>query len=116
MEVAADELGAVNVRVNAVRPGLVKTSANTRLFDNAATMELFKEQEPLGRHGVPDDIASGVRYLAGPESSWVTGQSFAIEGGLELRKAPYLEGTVRARFGDDLVDACLAGKLPDSFF
>jgi hypothetical protein len=43
----------------------------------------------------------------------VTGQSFAIEGGNELRKAPYLEGTVRARWGDDVVDACLAGQLPD---
>jgi hypothetical protein len=54
-----------------------------------------------------------VRYLAGPESAWVTGQSFAIEGGNELRKAPYLENTVRARWGDDVVDACLAGQLPD---
>ena len=116
MEVAADELGAVNVRVNAVRPGLVKTSANTRLFDNQDTLKKFTDEKPLGRTGVPDDIAAGVRYLAGPESSWVTGQSFAIEGGNELRKAPYLEGTVRARFGDDVVDACLAGKLPENFF
>ena len=113
MRAAADELGAVNVRVNAVRPGLVQTNSNTRLFDNQATLDLFVEQKPLGRTGVPDDIAAGVRYLAGPESAWVTGQSFAIEGGNELRKAPYLEGTVRARWGDDVVDACLAGQLPD---
>jgi NAD(P)-dependent dehydrogenase (short-subunit alcohol dehydrogenase family) len=116
METAADELGPLNVRVNAVRPGLVKTNANTRLFDNAATLKQFTDEKPLGRTGVPDDIAAGVRYLAGPESSWVTGQSFAIEGGNELRKAPYLEGTVRARYGDEVVDACLAGKLPDQFF
>ena len=113
MRAAADELGAVNVRVNAVRPGLVQTNSNTRLFDDQATLDLFIEQKPLGRTGVPDDIAAGVRYLAGPESAWVTGQSFAIEGGNELRKAPYLEGTVRARWGDDVVDACLAGQLPD---
>ena len=90
----------------------MKTSANTRLFDNEATLKQFTDEKPLGRTGVPDDIAAGVRYLAGPESSWVTGQSFAIEGGNELRKAPYLEGTVRLRYGDDVVDACLAGKLP----
>ena len=116
MKVAADELGALNVRVNAVRPGLVKTNANTRLFDNETTLKQFTDEKPLGRTGVPDDIAAGVRYLAGPESSWVTGQSFAIEGGNELRKAPYLEQTVRARFGDDVVDACLAGRLPDQAF
>ena len=112
MRAAADELGAVNVRVNAVRPGLVQTNSNTRLFDDQATLDLFIEQKPLGRTGVPDDIAAGVRYLAGPESAWVTGQSFAIEGGNELRKAPYLEATVRARWGDVVVDACLAGQLP----
>ena len=80
------------------------------------TLKKFTDEKPLGRTGVPDDIAAGVRYLPAPKSSWVTGKSFAIEGGNELRKAPYLEGTVRARFGHDVVDACLAGKLPENFF
>jgi NAD(P)-dependent dehydrogenase (short-subunit alcohol dehydrogenase family) len=61
---------------------------------------------------VPDDIAAGVRYLAGPESSWVTGQSIGIEGGNELTKAPYLESLVRKRFGDDAIEAALAGRIP----
>ena len=39
---------------------------------------------PLHRIGLPPDIAAGVRYLAGPESSHVTGQSFAIDGGSEI--------------------------------
>jgi len=66
----------------------------------------------LGRTGIPDDIAAGVRYLAGPEASWVTGQSLGIEGGNEMTKAPYLEGLVRKRFGDEAIDAALAGKIP----
>jgi NAD(P)-dependent dehydrogenase (short-subunit alcohol dehydrogenase family) len=110
---AALELAPLNVRVNAVRPGLVKTDATKDgLFKNEPVMAQFLEQKPLGRTGVPDDIAAGVRYLAGPESSWVTGQSFGIEGGAELARAPYLESLVRSRFGDDAIDAALSGKIP----
>lgn len=111
---AALELAPLNIRVNAVRPGLVKTDATKDgLFKNEPVMAQFLEQKPLGRTGVPDDIAAGVRYLAGPESSWVTGQSFGIEGGAELARAPYLESLVRSRFGDDAIDAALAGTIPD---
>ncbi len=109
---AALELGHLNIRVNAVRPGLVKTdTTKDGLFKNEPVIQQFIEEKPLGRTGVPDDIAAGVRYLAGPESSWVTGQSIGIEGGNELTKAPYLESLVRKRFGDDAIDAALAGKL-----
>ena len=41
------------------------------------------------------------------------GQSFAIEGGNELRKAPNLEDVVRRRYGDDAVDATIAGRIPN---
>jgi NAD(P)-dependent dehydrogenase (short-subunit alcohol dehydrogenase family) len=111
MRAAADELGPLKVRLNAVRPGLVRTGNNDRLFEPEIN-KLFLEQKPLGRTGVPDDIAAGVRYLAGPESSWVTGQSFGIEGGNELRKAPLLENLIRKRWGDEVIDAALAGRNP----
>jgi NAD(P)-dependent dehydrogenase (short-subunit alcohol dehydrogenase family) len=110
---AALELGHLNIRVNAVRPGLVKTdTTKDGLFKNDAVIQQFIAEKPLGRTGVPDDIAAGVRYLAGPESSWVTGQSLGIEGGNELTKAPYLESLVRKRFGDAPIDAALAGNIP----
>lgn len=109
---AALELAPLGIRVNAVRPGLVKTEATKDgLFANAPVMERFLAEKPLGRTGVPDDIAAGVRYLAGPESGWVTGQSIGIEGGNELTKAPYLEQLVRKRFGDAAIDAALAGRI-----
>jgi len=111
---AALELGKLNIRVNAVRPGLVKTdTTKDGLFKNEPVIAQFVAEKPLGRTGVPDDIAAGVRYLAGPESSWVTGQSLGIEGGNELTKAPYLESLVRKRFGDAAIDAALAGRIPD---
>ncbi len=96
---AADEPGHLQIRVNAVRPGLTQTAiaSSVRLFENTALIEEFVREKPLGRTGVPDDIAAGIRYFAGPESAWVTGQSLAIEGGNELRKAPSFEGLARKR-------------------
>ncbi|HEY2303302.1 MAG TPA: SDR family oxidoreductase [Acidimicrobiales bacterium] len=110
---AAMELSPLRIRVNAVRPGLVETDTTRNgLFKNEAVMQQFLVEKPLGRTGVPDDIAAGVRYLAGPESSWVTGQSIGIEGGAEMVRAPYLESLVRSRFGDEAIDAALAGRIP----
>ena len=111
---AALELSPLKIRVNAVRPGLVQTEATkTGLFANEDAMRAFLEQKPLGRTGVPDDIAAAIRYLAGPESSWVTGQSIGVEGGNELTRAPYLEFLVRKRFGDEAISAALSGQIPN---
>lgn len=114
VRVAADELGAFDIRVNAVRPGLTKTDSNNvgMLFSDPEIIADFVAQKPLGRTGTPEDIAAGVRFLAGPESSWVTGQSIAIEGGNELRKAPSLEKVARARYGDEKIDVALQGRIP----
>lgn len=85
---AADELGASGVRVNAVRPGLVPTDLATPLAANDGIVADYIAQMPLGRLGTVEDIAQGVRYLCGPESAWVTGQCFAIDGGHTLRRGP----------------------------
>lgn len=88
IRVAASELGSRGIRVNAVRPGLTAAATTQGYIHLEELTNSFLERVPLGRLGVPDDIAPGVRYLAGPESSWVTGQSFAIDGGNEVRGAP----------------------------
>ena len=85
VRVAADELGAYGVRVNTVRPGMTRTAATAAAFDNAEMIAAFVDGQPIGRGGEPDDIARAIRYLAGPESSWVTGQHLAIDGGHTLR-------------------------------
>jgi NAD(P)-dependent dehydrogenase (short-subunit alcohol dehydrogenase family) len=107
---AALELAPLHVRVNAVRAGLIRSDATrTHLRDNA---DVIVSERPLSRAGEPTDMAEAVRYLAGPESAWVTGQSFAVDGGTELTKAPsYLEAVTRRRVGDDIVDAALRGNV-----
>lgn len=109
---AADELAPANVRVNAVRPGMTKTAATAGMFENDAVIAPFVEQMPMGRAGLPDDIAQGVRFLAVPESGWMTGQSFAIDGGHELRRNPNLTAVARGLFGDEAIDAVQRGEAP----
>jgi NAD(P)-dependent dehydrogenase (short-subunit alcohol dehydrogenase family) len=95
----ADELGPLGVRANAVRPGLVPTELAAPLANDPAVVDDYLTQMPLGRLGTPDDVAAAVRYLAGPESSWVTGQVFAVDGGHTLRRGPYVDSMVEQFFG-----------------
>ncbi len=85
VRVAANELGALGVRVNAVRPGLTRTPTTEAAFAHERMLGAFLAAQPIGRPGEPDDIAHAVRYLVGPESSWVTGQLLTVDGGHTLR-------------------------------
>jgi NAD(P)-dependent dehydrogenase (short-subunit alcohol dehydrogenase family) len=88
VKVAADELGRSKVRVNAVRPGLVDTELVAGIFATEEVLDSYLTQTPLGRAGQPDEIAELVRFLAGPESAWITGQAISIDGGHSLRRGP----------------------------
>lgn len=110
---AADELSSANIRVNAVRPGMTRTEATGQMFDAPDVIGAFLEQIPLGRGGDPADIAAGVRFLAGPESGWVTGQSFAVDGGHELRRNPDLTAMVGLIYGEEALAAVKAGRSPE---
>jgi NAD(P)-dependent dehydrogenase (short-subunit alcohol dehydrogenase family) len=109
---SAEELARFKIRVNAVRPGLTRTEATSDLFNNPEVYKRFAEEKPLGRLGEPEDVSAGVRYLAGPESSWVTGQSIGIEGGNELRKAPDMAEMVKVIYGEEAFQQVLKGKAP----
>jgi NAD(P)-dependent dehydrogenase (short-subunit alcohol dehydrogenase family) len=110
VRVAADELAATGVRFNSVRPGLIRTERNAHLTEDEHTRALFLDEKPLRRLGTVDDVAAAVRYLVGPEASWVTGVSFAVDGGNELRRAPSLAAAARRRYGSGAVDAALTGQ------
>lgn len=99
---AADELGAFGIRVNGVRPGLVPTGASDPLVTHDATREDYLAQMPIGRLGTVDDIASAVRFLAGDESSWITGQILSVDGGHTLRRGPDLTPLLAGHFADAL--------------
>lgn len=85
VRVAADELGEHGIRVNSVRPGMTRTPTTAAAFKNEQMMAAFLAGQPIARSGEADDIAQAIRYLAGPESSWVTGQHLAVDGGHTLR-------------------------------
>ena len=109
---AAEELGAAGIRVNAVRPGLTRSKRVSYLFTDNTIFDKFLDEFPLRRAGMPCDIGQAVRYLAGPESSWVTGQSFAVDGGQELRKNPDLSDMVARTVGAEAFATAKKGKIP----
>lgn len=102
--VSADELGRFGVRVNSIQPGIVATDLMDPITSGGPLLDDYLPQIPLGRVGEPEEIAEMVRFLVGPESSWITGQAFAVDGGQNLRRgADY--GTLLRAFGDDPLDA-----------
>jgi NAD(P)-dependent dehydrogenase (short-subunit alcohol dehydrogenase family) len=88
VRVAADELGEAAIRVNSVQPGLTRTPGTAGLFSNQDVIDEFLAGQALPRSGEVDDIAQAIRYLSGPESSWVTGQLLTVDGGHTLRAFP----------------------------
>lgn len=98
---AADELGPSNIRVNTVNPGLVDTDMVEFITAGGPVLESYAENTPLGRFGRPDDIASLVRFLVGPEATWLTGQNITVDGGQSLRRGPSLAAVLGPLFGED---------------
>jgi NAD(P)-dependent dehydrogenase (short-subunit alcohol dehydrogenase family) len=85
VRVAADELGAHKIRVNAVQPGLTQNGRNAGMLDDGPYTEIFKALTPLGPYGLPEQFGPMVTMLLSEESNWITGQVFAIDGGMTLR-------------------------------
>ncbi|HKV27547.1 MAG TPA: SDR family NAD(P)-dependent oxidoreductase [Candidatus Acidoferrales bacterium] len=75
-----------NIRVNCICPALVETEMATgaisRMPDPAAYRRLRESQIPIGRIGLPEDIANLALYLASDESSWMTGVAIPLDGGV----------------------------------
>lgn len=82
---SAVELGSKSIRVNGICPGMVETPLIHRGSISEEQMAEDKKRYPLGRYGQPIDIANGVIYLLSDASSWLTGQSIVIDGGITAR-------------------------------
>ncbi|MBH23271.1 MAG: short-chain dehydrogenase [Myxococcales bacterium] len=78
------ELGPANIRVNAIAPGLIATRFSKILIETPDILERFTSRTALGRHGEPPEIAGAAVFLASDESSYVTGQTFSIDGGYTI--------------------------------
>jgi NAD(P)-dependent dehydrogenase (short-subunit alcohol dehydrogenase family) len=84
----ASELAPLGVRVNAIGPGLMRTPmsmAGTE-DENAARLRDFESRIPLGRAGLPEDIAGVVVFLAGEDAAYITGQHLCVDGGFLAQK------------------------------
>jgi len=103
VKVAADELGPLGIRCNAVRPGLVPTELADPLVQDTTVVDDYLDQIPLGRLGSVEDVAQAVRYLVGPESDLVTGQCLAVDGGHTLRRGPRIETMMERFYGSDAI-------------
>lgn len=87
---AALDLAPHGVRVNAVNPGVVVTELHTvsnAVPDYAGFLERSKATHPIGRVGNVDEVAALVLFLLSDETPWVTGATYAIDGGRSLASA-----------------------------
>ena len=78
----AREFGADNVRVNAIAPGLVRTDFAKALWENPENLKHSTASACLGRIGEPREIAGAAVFLASEASSFMTGQTIVIDGGV----------------------------------
>src|SRR3989338_9125426 len=78
----AKELASRNVTANAIAPGFIQTAMTDKLSEEVKKKML--ELIPLGKLGTPEDVASAVVFLAGPEADYITGQVIAVNGGMYM--------------------------------
>ncbi|WP_427453658.1 SDR family NAD(P)-dependent oxidoreductase [Litorimonas sp. WD9-15] len=75
------ELAPYGIRVNGIGPGSIKTDMLASVVNDADAMKKIKQRTPLGRPGLPDEIASVAAFLLSEESSYITGQHIYADGG-----------------------------------
>jgi 3-oxoacyl-[acyl-carrier protein] reductase len=81
----AIELGPSGVTVNAVVPGFVRKDTGAHRAIDPAALQRQTEKIPLGRIGLPEDVAAAVAFLASPAAGYITGQALHVDGGLVIR-------------------------------
>ena len=84
MRFCAIELSPKKIRVNCINPGMVNTPLIKLGSISEEQMQKDMAAYPLKRYGEPEDIAYGILYLLSDASSWVTGQSLIIDGGISI--------------------------------
>ena len=96
---AADELGPSNVRVNAIAPGIVDTELMGAVTAGSPVLDDYLSQMPISRVGTVEDCAGAAMFFAGPDSTWVTGQTLQVDGGHSLRRGPDFSSFFEPLFG-----------------
>jgi len=79
---AAKELASRNINVNAIAPGFIQTEMTAKLPEDLK--QKMKEAIPLNKFGSPDDVAAACIFLASEDSSYITGQTIVVDGGMVM--------------------------------
>jgi 3-oxoacyl-[acyl-carrier protein] reductase len=81
----AIEVAQHNIRVNCILPGAIETPMLARVNEKLGDPEKVREERmklyPMGRFGVPEEVANAIVFLASDDSSFITGQSLIVDGG-----------------------------------
>jgi 3-oxoacyl-[acyl-carrier protein] reductase len=75
----AAEMGPYGITVNMVSPGLIQTERE--ILHSSGYQQEYIRQTPMGRLGLPEDVAGAVAYLASDEAGFITGVNVAVSGG-----------------------------------
>jgi NAD(P)-dependent dehydrogenase (short-subunit alcohol dehydrogenase family) len=100
-KVAADELGASWVRVNGIRPGLIRTDLVEPIMQTPGVKDDYMINTPLPRVGEVSDVAMLALFLLSDAAAWITGQIINVDGGQSLRRGPDFTAMLEPVFGED---------------
>jgi 3-oxoacyl-[acyl-carrier protein] reductase len=87
--ILAAELGPSNIRVNAIAPGVVMTERTRPIWGNDEKRKQVEDSIPLQRFAVPQDIANAALFLASDISSYITGHTLVVDGGVMAQPPSY---------------------------
>jgi 7-alpha-hydroxysteroid dehydrogenase len=82
---AAHELGEFGIRVNAVSGGPIDTDALKKFPNYEEVKQVVVDSSPLSRMGEAEDLVGITRFLCSDEASWITGQTYIVDGGTTFK-------------------------------
>ena len=101
MMLAADELGPSWVRVNSIRPGLIRTDLVATDPESPEISGDYRLCTPLPRVGEVEDVANLAMFLLSDAAGWITGQVINVDGGHSVRRGPDFSAMLEPVFGAD---------------